>query len=92
MNEREKEILIEGTEMVLAGLVGRFVGHGYEVIPERGDGTVQVVRCRDCKWFNNDHNEVDGWMTCTLLRQEVDKEWFCRSGERKNDGEDQRDS
>lgn len=44
---------------------------------------VPVVRCEDCKWFINDHNEVDGWMTCTLLRQEVDKEWFCRDGERK---------
>lgn len=43
---------------------------------------VPVVRCKDCKWFINDHNEVDGWMTCTLLRQEVDKEWFCANGER----------
>lgn len=46
---------------------------------------VPVVRCKECKWFIDDHNEVDGWMTCTLLRQEVDKEWFCRDGERKND-------
>lgn len=47
------------------------------------DKPQELVRCKDCKWFINDHNEVDGWMTCTLLRQEVDKEWFCRIGERK---------
>lgn len=52
------------------------------------DKPQELVRCKDCKWFINDHNEVDGWMTCTLLRQEVDKEWFCANGERKDDAAD----
>lgn len=42
MNERQKEILIEGTDAVLRGEVRRFIGDGYEVAPATG-GLPRVI-------------------------------------------------
>ena len=44
---------------------------------------IEVVRCRDCKW-RDDQKEATKWMPCRALVTPND--FYCASGERK-DGE-----
>lgn len=42
---------------------------------------VQVVRCKDCRWFEN-----DGYHTnCQILRFCVEAEGYCGMGKRRED-------
>ena len=87
MNEREKEILIEGAEQVLEGRVRRFIGHGYEVIPERGDDLTPVVRCMDCKQYDPDGGYMGrGW--CGYQMKITGPTYYCADGEREDDAAD----
>lgn len=48
---------------------------------------VEVVRCKDCKWFaDNNNGEWYGcWLYCAILANEIDKpgrDDFCSCGER----------
>ena len=47
---------------------------------------VEVVRCKDCKWWEYDTIFEDGW--CRGKRQGNPK-WFCADGERKDGGADE---
>lgn len=52
---------------------------------------VEVVRCKDCKWFaDNNNGEWYGcWLYNTILSNERDKpgrDDFCSCGERKDNG------
>lgn len=43
---------------------------------------VKVVRCKDCRWFEN-----DGYHTnCQIIRFCVEAEDYCSRGERREDG------
>lgn len=43
---------------------------------------VEVVRCKDCKWYEN-----DGYHTnCQIMRFCVEAEDYCSRGERREDG------
>ena len=43
-----------------------------------------VVRCKDCKHFNNHAIAVHGlnYGECNIIGQFVDTDWFCADGER----------
>lgn len=43
---------------------------------------VEVVRCRECKWWERDAIFADGW--CRGKRQ-GNPEWFCADGERSEE-------
>lgn len=47
----------------------------------RDNDVVKVVRCKDCKWWHD--------MKCTNINGAnclvINENWFCRSGERKDD-------
>lgn len=43
---------------------------------------VEVVRCKDCKWWERDAIFADGW--CRGKRQ-GNPEWFCADGERSEE-------
>lgn len=43
---------------------------------------VEVVRCKDCRWFEN-----DGYHTnCQIMQFCVETEDYCSRGERREDG------
>lgn len=42
---------------------------------------VEVVRCKDCRWYEN-----DGYHThCRIMRLSVEAEDYCSRGERRED-------
>lgn len=47
---------------------------------------VQVVRCKDCKWYYifNGHDRCD---LLDLEARDVRPDWFCADGERRKDAE-----
>ena len=45
---------------------------------------VEVVRCKDCKYWERDVIFQDGW--CRGTRR-GDPNWFCADGERREDAE-----
>ena len=54
---------------------------------------VQVVQCKDCKWYDNRYGDVchnprygDGW--ANYSPPYVDEDYWCKDGERKG-GEDE---
>lgn len=51
--------------------------------------SIEVVRCRDCKYQDKGENESEAWNTCGLrpwVHVPTSDDHFCASGERK-DGE-----
>ena len=58
---------------------------GYEGMSEELEklhaaNVVEVVRCKECKWW---HNEIDCRNTSGLYRFVPNGDWFCASGERR---------
>lgn len=50
----------------------------------------EVVRCRDCRWFDKGENEVDTWSICTRtmgIRDIVIDIDYCSFAERREEGE-----
>lgn len=43
---------------------------------------VEVVRCKDCRHWEQDVIFVEGWCRC---RRQGNPEWFCADGERRED-------
>lgn len=54
-----------------------------KMLAEESADAVPVVRCRDCKFFNSGYNGVDRWEWCKKNHIDVCKDWFCKSGVRK---------
>lgn len=51
---------------------------------------VEVVRCKDCKYFAKYKCRADGGMEqmmCTLVNGTYDENWYCADGVAKMDGE-----
>ena len=44
-----------------------------------------VVRCKDCKYLDSGDNGIDIWKYCKKNSIEVSRDWFCKSGIRKED-------
>lgn len=51
---------------------------GYE------DRDSQVVRCKDCQFYNEGRNEVDAWMQCRLHSMNTSPDEFCSWAVKKN--------
>ena len=53
---------------------------------------VEVVRCKDCKYFVKYKCRADGGMEqmmCTLVNGTYDENWYCADGVAKMDGKDE---
>ena len=53
---------------------------------------VEVVRCKDCKWYGIDELKKDGSLdrrykpsVCYLYREHHEESWFCADAERRTD-------
>lgn len=53
-----------------------------DCIPADAD-VMQVVRCKDCIYYDRNHNEVAEWMRCTHNHIDVSDYWYCKSGIKK---------
>lgn len=60
--------------------------------PPRPVDLVEVVRCKDCKWYEIYQLKQDGTddrrynpSYCTLFRHRFKPEWYCADGERRED-------
>lgn len=60
-----------------------------KMLAEESVDAVQVVRCKDCKYFDSDDNWLDKWEYCKKNCIDVSEDWFCKSGMRK-DKEDEK--
>ena len=48
---------------------------------------VEVVRCKECKWWDKEDVQPDGRRRCELLDNiRFEPEFWCAYGERKDDG------
>ena len=52
--------------------------------PEQTVDAVEVVRCKDCKWFVQDG---DGWGTCVEDASKWEEDGYCSWGELKGEEE-----
>lgn len=74
--------------LIDADALSKLVGEPIEVFLRRLDlklpptvDAVEVVRCKDCRWFEN-----DGYHTnCQIMRFCVEAEDYCSRGERRED-------
>ena len=74
--------------LIDADALSKLVGEPIEVFLRRLDlklpptvEAVEVVRCKDCRWFEN-----DGYHTnCQIMRFCVEAEDYCSRGERRED-------
>ena len=53
---------------------------------------VEVVRCRDCKWYGIDELKKDGSVdrrykpsVCYLYREHHEESWYCADAERRTE-------
>lgn len=49
-------------------------------------GAVDILRCKECKWFDADENESDSWHLCTRhfgMYINFAEDDYCSYGERK---------
>ena len=53
---------------------------------------VEVVRCKDCKWYGIDELKKDGSLdrrykpsVCYLYREHHEESWYCADAERRKD-------
>ena len=44
-----------------------------------------IVRCKDCYYYDKGENEVDAWEYCIFLRHNTSDDDFCSWGERRQD-------
>ena len=49
---------------------------------------VEVVRCKDCRWYQKGKNEVDSWQWCMVKHCDVSDDEYCSNG-RQEGGEDE---
>lgn len=56
-----------------------------KMLAEEAVDAVPVVRCKGCKYFKSGYNGVDMWEWCKKNHIDVCKDWFCKSGVRKED-------
>lgn len=63
-------------------------------IQEMKSAQPELVRCKDCKWYEIYQLKQDGTddrrynpSYCTLFRHRFKPDWYCADGERREDGE-----
>ena len=63
-----------------------------EAIRMMSADVVEVVRCRDCKWYGIDELKKDGSLdrrykpsVCYLYREHHEESWYCADAERRTE-------
>ena len=63
--------------------------HELEILAEylEHHKALNIVHCKECKWYNKGENESDSWATCRLItgRHDVHDDFYCANGERANE-------
>ena len=56
------------------------------------DNHGELVRCRDCRYYNNnaEQKKAGKWLPCMVPIKDGD--WYCADGERRRSGNDQQRS
>ena len=62
----------------LAGLI-----HAFKVEKLIAVDAVEVVRCRDCRYWESGENEAERWEYCTMTKCNKGPYGFCELGDRK---------
>ena len=47
---------------------------------EKKRDMVEVVRCKDCRWYQKGKNEVDSWQWCMVKHCDVRDDDYCSYG------------
>lgn len=78
INEMKKEPIVDAVSLEDYKSMERTVNKLTKAIAD----AVPVVRCKDCRWYEN-----DGYHTnCQIMRFCVEAEDYCSRGERREDG------
>lgn len=84
--ENYTDNFIVGMEEQVAG-----IAHAYhEVYDIPSADAVEVVRCKDCRWFDKGDNEVSTWSACTRtmgIKDIVTDTDYCSFVERREESE-----
>ena len=66
--------------------IGCTIGEALKIITDEQPtvDAVQVVRCKDCKWRDNQKGATE-WMPCRVLI--TPNNFYCASGKRKDGGD-----
>ena len=70
----------------LAPWVGKDVYSAVRAIP--AVDAVEVVRCRECKFFDKGQNDAESWEWCNIWERDCESECYCRYGQRREDGDE----
>jgi len=64
----------------------RVIGIGEVELEDASDAdVVEVVRCKDCKWYKRKYPWNGNIYECTYLDAPMDDDGFCSWGERRED-------
>lgn len=69
---------------------GNYTGAGQIVADAPTIDAVEVVRCKDCQWYDKGENEVSTWSICTRtmgISDSVIDTDYCSFVERKEESE-----
>ena len=47
----------------------------------------EVVRCKDCRWYDKGENVADSWELCKRHKHNTEDDGYCHHGERKEEHE-----
>lgn len=50
---------------------------------------VEIVRCKDCKFYNPMNRETKTGICRLLMHQNFGDDWYCAGAERRTDGTEQ---
>lgn len=71
------------------GFADRFLREVHRVIVKKVNALqsaepVEVIRCRDCKWWEKEDKSLQG--RCALLQMRPSSGWFCGNAQKKDGG------
>lgn len=78
IDRRKFEQLI--TERDLRTISTKTIG---ECLDKAEADVVEVVRCKDCKWWTKQGGSLQG--RCALMQSYPTGAWYCANGEREDD-------
>lgn len=92
MSRQEAIRHLEAARLMLLGKNGQPISDLYdalsiaiEALEQPTVDAVQVVRCKECKWFDAYGDTYDPYCDHKNHRHEVRNDFFCADGERRSD-------